>query len=296
MSAGSVVSLRSGETDLPVAGATVSLSGSSPSGSFSATYTANGAGQLVLDRDVLLSPSPFLQVTAAGFLTRSTILRSDEPNLSLWPTSSPTGLDEAFSSTITYSPSTCPAENTGSSVLWRLPSGIDTVDVVLGPSIQDPAVAAAHQDAIARLNAATGGVPRYHLTTAVSGELSFVADIAASDARCTGSEQIGAVASLEGVNGRITGGRITYCTVAAARSVGIVLHELGHTVGLYHSPGTADVMYCSSARAVQFSSRERLVMKLMRQRRAGNRWPDDDRQAATTLSHRGRRTRVLACR
>ena len=75
----------------------------------------------------------------------------------------------------------------------------------------------------------------------------------------------------------------------------LVLHELGHTLGLYHSSSTADVMYCSSGRPFNFSPRETLTMKLVRQRRTGNRWPDNDRMASSPASlHSGDRE-VIAC-
>ena len=250
----------------------------------------------MLDRAVFLSPTPFLEVTAQGFTMRRMILRSDELTISLWPTSSPTGLDEDFSATIAYSASSCPAANTGLAALTRAPSVVNTVNVFFRAGSPDSAVEAAHQQAIASLNEATGGAPRYQLTADPTGEVSFAMEIDPNHARCTGPQPVGAFAELNGVNGRISGGRILYCSVAGARSVTLVQHELGHTWGLYHSPSPADMMYCSSSgRAAQFSSRERLVMKLMRQRRAGNRWPDDDRQALTPLVEPRGTTQIIAC-
>ena len=50
-----------------------------------------------------------------------------------------------------------------------------------------------------------------------------------------------------------------------------------------------------TGRALAFSGRERLLMRLMRQRRAGNRWPDNDRTSSSPLSSRGFRTEVTTC-
>jgi hypothetical protein len=293
---GTVVSLRSGETDEPVGGAVVSLSGQSSGGAFNRTFTSDAAGQFTLDRTVLLSPAPLLDVRAAGFIVRSTLLRADETMLSLWPSTSPTGLDEAFSSTIAYSSSACPAVSTGFSSLRRASNTVDTIQVAFGTSLQDMAAQVAHQQAIARLNAAVGGVPRYEFTTSQTGGVSFVAEIDPTHSTCSaGPEPLRAATELAFVNGNVSGGRLVYCTVAAARSVGLVLHELGHTLGLYHSASTSDLMYCSTGRPVDFSARERLVVRLARQRRSGNRWPDDDRLLTTPVSLRASGTEIVMC-
>ena len=296
ISTGTVVSLRSAETDEPVAGASISLSGQSPTGGFTATYTTDTAGHFTLDRAVLLSSEPLLEAIAPGFLTRSTILRPDEITLSLWPASNSTGLDEAFSSEIVYSASTCPAMNTGLSPLRKPASSAGTIHVSLGPDLQDAAAVTAHGQAVARLNAALAGSPRYELADSPGTGVSFTAVIDPSHATCTaGPEPLRAATQLTFANGNISGGRLVYCTVGAARAVNLVLHELGHTFGLYHSSSTADVMYCSIGRSSQFSPRETLIMKLMRQRRSGNRWPDNDRQTSAPLTLPASATEVITC-
>jgi Matrixin len=293
---GTVLSLRSAETDQPVAGAAISLSGQSPVGAFSRTFTSDAAGQFTLDRTVLLSPTPLVEVTAAGFVTRSTLLRQDETTLTLWPASSSTGLDEDFSSTAVYSASACPAVNTGLSPLRRASASVETIQVTFGTSIQDDAAQAAHQLAISRLNTAIGGALRYELTAAPASGVSFVAEIDPNHATCTaGAEPLRAATELTSNNLTVIGGRLVYCSVNAARSATLVLHELGHTLGLYHSSSTSDVMYCSSGRPAQFSPRERLVMRLARQRRPGNRWPDNDRQASAPLAFGASGTQIIMC-
>ena len=296
MPAGTVVSLRSGETDQPVAGASVTLSAQSSAGPFNTVFTSDAAGQFALDRAVSLSSTPLLDVSAPGFLVRTTILRSDETTISLWPSSSGTGLDEDFSSTAAYSASACPAVNTGASVLRRTPSSVRTINVSFGDSIQDQAAETAHQQAIARLNDATGGVPAYQFTSGVAGGVPVVAEIDPNNSTCsTGVGPLRATVALTTANGEILSGRMVYCSLGAARSLELVLHELGHTLGLYHSSSTADVMYCAPGRPQVFSSRERLLMRLSRQRRAGNRWPDNDRSASSLLSGGAIRTEVTTC-
>ncbi len=72
---------------------------------------------------------------------------------------------------------------------------------------------------------------------------------------------------------------IIYCSEEYALRKSTVLHELGHTFGLRHSSTNTDLM-CIRRRVTQhFSPREKLLMKLTMQRRGGNRFPDNDRQA-----------------
>jgi hypothetical protein len=296
ISAGTVVSLRSGETDQPVAGATIALSGQSETGIFSTAYTTDAAGQFRLDRTVLLSSTPLLEATAPGFLVRSTVLRLGETTTSMWPASSPTGLDEVFSSTVVYSSATCPAVNTGQIPLRKVPSSTGIVRVSFDSTLQDAAAETAHQQAIARLNTALEGSLQYQFTTTVGQGVSFTAGIDPNASTCTaGTEPLRAATSLSFVDGNISGGRLIYCSVAAARSATLVLHELGHSFGLRHSASTSDVMYCSTGRPVVFSARERVAIKLMGQRRSGTRWPDNDRETAGPLKLDRRGTEVIAC-
>ena len=246
MPAGTILAVRSGETDQPVAGAAIAISGSSSLVAFSSTYASDAAGQFALDRAVQLTPSALVEVTAPGFLVRSTLLRSGETTITLWPASSVTGLDEEFSSTLAYSPSTCPAVNTGQSAMRRVASSSPVVQVSFDPTTLDDADAeAAHRIAIERMNDALGSVPRFEFTSAPGSAVSFVAEIDPNAATCTaGSEPLRAAAVVNfAADGNIIGGRLVYCTVGAARSVNLVLHELGHAAGLNHSASTNDVMY-----------------------------------------------------
>lgn len=66
----------------------------------------------------------------------------------------------------------------------------------------------------------------------------------------------------------------------------LMLHNLGHSFGLMYSPDESDRMNYNwwKRRQDDFSLREVLTMKLMLQRRAGNRWPDNDRGGSTAAS------------
>lgn len=288
-----VMTVVSGETDRGVAGASVSVSGQSSSGgAVTQSAVTDAAGQFTLDSRLVLSPAPQMDITAAGFLTRATLVRSGETRITLWPSTSTTGLDETFMATTAYSVSTCPATNAPSSVLRRAALAVAVVPVVMGPGIRDNAAArTAHETAISRLNAATGGMPRYELAASEGASLSVAADVEPDASGCSSSS---AVTSILAANGTVVSARINYCNGSASRDANLILHELGHTLGLYHSSSSSDAMFCTGARPNEFSARERLLLRLARQRRAGTRWPDNDRQASTTLSA-ALTTEVIAC-
>jgi hypothetical protein len=84
---------------------------------------------------------------------------------------------------------------------------------------------------------------------------------------------------------------VTYCRADAPRELGLSVHELGHTFGLRHSSTATDVMRAFGRRTQRLSERERLVMALMLQRPAGNRFPDNDRLARAS----GAGEEAIAC-
>lgn len=97
-------------------------------------------------------------------------------------------------------------------------------------------------------------------------------------------------------NGDVSGGRIVYCSLASARAMSTVVHELGHTFGLRHSPARTDLMYCTTDRTTsQFSPRESLLMNLMLQRLSRNRYPDDDRDVPFGIPLRVPHTERIIC-
>jgi hypothetical protein len=90
---------------------------------------------------------------------------------------------------------------------------------------------------------------------------------------------------------------VTFCDSGAAADASVVLHELGHTFGLWHSSHPRDVMYpgTTGPDASSMSTRERTIMHLMFQRPAGNRFPDDDRQVLG-ITVRAARATTIVCR
>jgi hypothetical protein len=103
--------------------------------------------------------------------------------------------------------------------------------------------------------------------------------------------------------GYITGGRVVFVVEDLLTDrrwywqlVTLVAHELGHMLGLGHSsaPGVMSVFsgeglfYAFFDAKRDFSPTEKLILGLMYDRRAGTRFPDNDRQAAATTVRRNR--------
>jgi hypothetical protein len=119
--------------------------------------------------------------------------------------------------------------------------------------------------------------------------VAFTTTLDPSDKGC--EERVLALTSIRLRAGEIYAGRIVFCTPAAARD-GTVIHEVGHTFGLGHSPDADEVMHAFKLlrQPDAFGAREALVMRLMLQRRGGNRFPDNDR--GVTAAAEGERTIV----
>lgn len=84
-------------------------------------------------------------------------------------------------------------------------------------------------------------------------------------------------------NGALIGGVIAFRDDATPAIA--MLHELGHAVGLTHSPRLDDVMYATTqrTRSSEFSERELIALRLMYRRRApGNTAPDSEAGVSAT--------------
>jgi len=163
---------------------------------------------------------------------------------------------------------------------------------VVSPEIlqNDPAHGS-HLTAMAWLNAALEGRFTYHLTaTRPSSGVVFEARVNPADPLCADRTLAYTLNSYR--SGEIVSGSIVYCRLDDV-SPSLAAHELGHTVGLNHSPRAGDVMYRFQGRYVpgRFSRAEVLSMGLLFERPGGNRFPDNGRDVSAA-SASGTRTTV----
>ncbi len=247
------------------------------------SHTTDAAGQLTLT-DAPIGAT--LDVIAPSYLDRQTLVRPVTPTrITLWPRQPLSRFDEDYTQMLVYTSASIGSEG-APRALARLPLGAATqVRVILPPSLaDDPAASFYHQLGADHMNTAAGGRFRYTIgTSAVAGSLNVQVSVAGGPP-C--SSAIAAYANA-GTNsaGEITSASITYCETRFSRDGRIVLHELGHTIGLRHSPVRGDIMG-PAADIDLFTDRELLVMRLMYQRPAGNTFPDNDRATSGVSSPR----------
>jgi hypothetical protein len=262
--AGTIVQLVNGDSGNVVSGTLIVAGATVPVGAPLAAAAGNGAT---------------VDVSAPGFLPRQTLVRTGETRLLLWPDSS--GLPADYTRSLVYT--TVPASPGILEVLIsmrRLPTRTRTIAVVPSAAIQnDPEAMEAHRAAIDGLNAATAplGVS-YRLGGA--GDLSIPTQVDPALGSCV-DHSTRAFTNLWLSSAEITRAEINYCGTAISSTVGTIVHELGHSFGLLHSLDPNDMMYpyARSSRAVGPTAREALTIGLMRGRRAGTQWPDNDRNA-----------------
>ena len=264
--AGTTVELVDGDTGRTVQG-TVAVAGVTvPAGAPLANAAAVGVT---------------VDVSVPGFLPRQTLVRTGEARLLLWPDSAAMPGDYTRSLVYTASAGTLDS-------MRRLPTSTRIVAVVPSADIQgDPEAMDAHRAAIEAINGATAplGVT-YRLGG--TGDLSLPTKVDPSTDPCR-DRMTRAFTSLwlSGAN-EITRAEITFCGTAISATPGTVVHELGHTLGLRHSTDAHDMMYpyAQSSRPPAPTGREALAMSLMRARRSGTQWPDNDRDATAAAAVR----------
>ncbi|MEO8360035.1 MAG: hypothetical protein ABI672_08400 [Vicinamibacteria bacterium] len=240
----------------------------------------------------------FVDLIAPGFLDRQTNLRAggSSARLSLWPRTSGTGLDENFTAVLVYT-STADGSTIGALPLRRHRAGITMVSIVLADSLlADPAAMANHQFAADVLTAAVAGKVAYRVTPqAAAGSTIVNVSYEPGNAGCDDRTRAFTTIRLSG--GEITSGTIVYCVPDAPRSP-TVIHELGHTFGLLHSPNRTDLMYSTfvSDRSDVLTPRETLAMRLMLERSGGTRFPDNDRDTSGVTSSEANGVQTIRCR
>jgi hypothetical protein len=273
LTTGTALTVVSGETGGPVVGATVSVG--------SQVLTSDGSGEVRLTAAAPVGTP--IDIVHPAYLDRATTVRSGaNQRFALWPKTTSQGLSERYTATIVYTSADDPAGSTGDSALTRLPRGSGTVAVVPAPDLlSDGAAMDAHSRGVAAVTEATGGAVAYTVTASrPSSGVVVTTRVDPSDSRCVeGGIRAYTRSTYQGQE--LQSAQIIFCSFGVSRTATIA-HELGHTFGLRHSPDGRDLMYFqfAQARATTFGPRESLVMRLMLDRPAGNRYPDNDRTAS----------------
>lgn len=281
--AGSTLRIVSGETGQPVSGARVAIAGKE--------WVSDSAGELVVEQ---LAPNgASVDIQAPGFLDRQTLVRRGEHTLfELWPSQSATRLDESYTRALVYESASISSD--GDVEPLDHPD-LSVARVAIEPNdaiSRDPRAMEALRDASAEITDALGGAIVYSVGLATGAipitllldphNESIVDENLRAFTRCWMTRLV------------ITRCEIVYRDVEVVRS-NTTLHELGHTFGLNHSPDRSEIMGVRRLGIPrQFSSRERLAMRLMLKRLPGNLFPDNDRQAPA-LRAQGAHSRIV-CR
>lgn len=205
---------------------------------------------------------------SSGFFTRRAVVNdfSSTPKpVRLWPNGAT--LPEQFTKEILYEDSV----SRGEVALTRPTTGV--VYLTLAPELRADKHREGVRWAAGLLGNAVGWASFIEADDPPAGSVAFTIRLNSSmnDSAST-SRRLGA-------NGETTGGTIEV-RVSTIVLVGsdILLHELGHTLGLRHLWSYNGLMNTSRPpEMTDFTEQEKLVMKMMQYRSPKNKWPDDAR-------------------
>ena len=219
-------------------------------------------------------------VSGAGYLTREAVF--DGSPYFLWPST-----DESYVRTFVYN------EFVPGRRLTRWEQGFA---VTASPELLSDERIRPIIDAAAAEASRASGLP---ISVQSSGEVSVVVD--PTDARFASGDAV-ALTRLTFRGNVIVGARLIFLDQKYLLATGnrvrtnTMLHEMGHTLGLGHSPDGHDVMHVEGQRtdAREFSERENVTLRMMYARRKpGNTAPDRDPALSASSSQAGEVT--IAC-
>lgn len=267
-----LITVVNGETDQPVSGASVTVSGR--------PFTTDAAGQFTAPDPVL--PDAPVEITASGFLKRETLARSDV-RFSLWPDKS--GFSQAYTQEAIYAP--------GFTQENKLTRPAAPTTIVFSPEV-DAEAQAAVRDAAALLTAANGG--QLGFSVGAPSAVTITIKVNPGHPFFASNPGAQAVAEVPFIGNTIgaSNGAINFKDAGVSHIKALVAHELGHHFGLSHPTIVSGMMNATvDANRSDYAEAEKLAMRMMLKRRPGNSFPDNDR--AVVAATRGRGLLIYAC-